>query len=823
MFKSFIKFCVLVTAIAVSQALIAAQYVAGDLAPWQDPDGVLNVADLLILTQFVNGLKTPTSTETIVGDVGPLNSPDGVLDVRDVLILQRSLLGDISLSPIFAPPAAPILNQVTPTTTQNPFQITGTAQPNIQISLFVNNQLQQNVTSNISDGTFSFGAYLFDGDNIIHTVATDDDGSSEASNLIQVEYTNAISRIQGGSIIDNTVWTPGLIPEPYIITSNLTVDTGKKLVLMPGTVLQFASGMGLIINGELHISGDAITQVTLTSTTLTPGSWTGIIINSDNSEIDWAVIEYAVTGIEIGSGSSNTSITNSMIQNNSNRGIFFNYGSGVVSNNTISNNRDGIYVFNASPLISLNNIYNNRTGIYLDNASSQITGNIVDSNAWYGIDMRAASNPEIHTGNVIKNNGIGLIIRGTVSGKPRPIINGNEIYNNITDNISTGGYTNNGTDHFIDATGNWWGTTVVSDIAASIHDASTISSNNNSFPIINYAYALDAVNGGPIPFIYSVTQDVYTIDPLQNEIMPIPFNLSYPATVTLSISDEQTGVIIRTIVTNFSSTGLKSISWDGKDNSNNYVADGAYLYTLVANDGVTMINAVQLYPEFQGFASGTGIVGFSVMKNIFYKNLITTFGNSRVSFCVHPDPGPTLNCTDPGAITISNEIHEDNSSMYYWDGRDLNGNAMDSGSYRFYVPVPVKFPSNAVFIKSTNVIVSGEGVAPNIEVKSNPYLIRHSYEEFSQIKFQVSQNSNVTVKLLPPNINDPNDLSAIILMNSAPISANQLQTITWDGYLPEDTNNILVETEGMYTFTIEATSDVTGLKTLYRGAVTLYH
>ncbi len=81
-FKRFIQCWLLVPAILVSQVVFAAQYVSGDLAPWGDPDGQINAADLLILTHMVHGLKTPTPLEEIVGDVAPLNSPDGVLRIR---------------------------------------------------------------------------------------------------------------------------------------------------------------------------------------------------------------------------------------------------------------------------------------------------------------------------------------------------------------------------------------------------------------------------------------------------------------------------------------------------------------------------------------------------------------------------------------------------------------------------------------------------------------------------------------------------------------------------------------------------------------------
>ena len=71
----------------------------GDLAPYGNPDGQVNAADIVILQRFITGDLTPTPAELLVADVAPLGAPDGTLNAADLLILTRAVLGLITLPP----------------------------------------------------------------------------------------------------------------------------------------------------------------------------------------------------------------------------------------------------------------------------------------------------------------------------------------------------------------------------------------------------------------------------------------------------------------------------------------------------------------------------------------------------------------------------------------------------------------------------------------------------------------------------------------------------------------------------------------------------
>jgi len=61
-------------------------------------DGLVNVADVLLITRFVLGLDTPTADEMIRADVAPFNGtypiPNDSLNGGDLVRIQRMAVGD---------------------------------------------------------------------------------------------------------------------------------------------------------------------------------------------------------------------------------------------------------------------------------------------------------------------------------------------------------------------------------------------------------------------------------------------------------------------------------------------------------------------------------------------------------------------------------------------------------------------------------------------------------------------------------------------------------------------------------------------------------
>ena len=64
----------------------------GDIAPFNSPDGIVNVADILIMTQVVMGAITADAITLAHGDIYPVDAPDGAITVSDLLILYQLVL-----------------------------------------------------------------------------------------------------------------------------------------------------------------------------------------------------------------------------------------------------------------------------------------------------------------------------------------------------------------------------------------------------------------------------------------------------------------------------------------------------------------------------------------------------------------------------------------------------------------------------------------------------------------------------------------------------------------------------------------------------------
>ncbi len=183
-----------------------------------------------------------------------------------------------------------------------------------------------------------------------------------------------------GLICSNTTWTSA--GSPYIVTGNILVCEGTTLVIEPGVAVKFDSLNALQVDGTLIAKGTDGNRITFTShqAVPAPGDW-GYVLFSDlstdatydangnytgGSILEYCVIEYA--------GGANVSNNGAVRMDNAHP--FINYC-------TVRNNTTGIMAWNLSNTLIIKNSLitdNTRRGIAASGGTVNISGNVISNN-----------------------------------------------------------------------------------------------------------------------------------------------------------------------------------------------------------------------------------------------------------------------------------------------------------------------------------------------------------------------------------------------------------------------------------------------------------
>lgn len=141
-------------------------------------------------------------------------------------------------------------------------------------------------------------------------------------------------------------------PVDYIVTCELHLN--GDVTIEPGTVIEFATDAGLQVNGNgsLVVNGTADMPVTLTGVDKTPGSWRGLMFDSDDTKnsMSYTIVEYAggksfnsngdLGGVIVWADSK-LKMNNCTVRESASYGLNANYGGAEITlnNNTFTKNK----------------------------------------------------------------------------------------------------------------------------------------------------------------------------------------------------------------------------------------------------------------------------------------------------------------------------------------------------------------------------------------------------------------------------------------------------------------------------------------------------
>ena len=189
------------------------------------------------------------------------------------------------------------------------------------------------------------------------------------------------------------------------------------------------------------------------------------------------------------------------------------------------------------------------------------------------------------------------------------------------------------------------------------------------------------------------------------------------------------------------------------------------------------------------------------------------------------------NHDDEVMITQSIAVPADSPTEYLWDGRDPDPLSSTPGAvirgthYMAFKHIRVGLLPNGFIVSNAAPGLTDfqdQSVSPSLQsgpfIRSNPRGVSVTGEQVSDLRFQVDQESQVTVKLFVPG-DTAESMTAITYLNDVTVPKDTTQTIELSLAVAGSDRVIFSELSGDYTYRIEATSTWTGETTIQRGFV----
>ncbi len=264
-----------------------------------------------------------------------------------------------------------------------------------------------------------------------------------------------------GTIGVNTVWDHDM----YVVTGNLTLNSGILLTINPNVVIKVQNGVNLLFRGTLIAAGKADSQIVFTSykddsyggdtngdgdlTNPAPSDWRALDFTSGSaaSVLKNAIVKfgagYPSAGLVQMGGGSTPTIDSCYISRGDRGGLYIAHGtsSTVTSTYVTGNNGYGIQLQSNSEVSFQQCVVqgNGNDGLYSNNGSVPTVINecTFENNNGNGVTVIGANVAQtITNNNFINNNGIGIYDINSLSTNPSNLyVNSNVFQDNTSDGL----------------------------------------------------------------------------------------------------------------------------------------------------------------------------------------------------------------------------------------------------------------------------------------------------------------------------------------------------------------------------------------------------
>lgn len=245
--------------------------------------------------------------------------------------------------------------------------------------------------------------------------------------------------------------------------------------------------------------------------------------------------------------------------------------------------------------------------------------------------------------------------------------------------------------------------------------------------------------------------------------------------------------------------GSYTLSWDGKNDRNEFAAEGNYQYLMELKDAAgnkTVLKSKTIalqdwrIPVIQSINS----LNFKTKNELSIPYTLTKAGAVTVQIYKDSAVIKTLQENVPkskGAQTV------------LWDGKDLNGNDVEDGTYQFNITVTDSYGLTYTYTGSILVNFT------TVEIAYPSVVAFYQGEEIAaEVFFRLSNPANVSVKIL-----DDSGTPIKTVLDNVPMQEG-IQSFTWDG--SDDDGYSVYQTSFKYVITAKSS---TGKETIVSGNI----